>query len=229
MWKLLITTWVVSWLAQTACAEPILQIVGETWPADSETTCSVTLRVNSQGTEDVPLSLWQVVCQIVPSTDSPSSAFFTDLPESDYTPASHFVFQNESSGVFRSDESPLGTLFGAISLSAGGETLQPSDTNLLHFSLTSPDAVGTFDIVLVPYTATDTGSFWSDANGTSRPFEVAPPPGRSPGVVATVVFSAPEPSSGLTLLSGVGALILMGVGQRMLFLRSMSGFVARGE
>ena len=75
MWKSLITTLVFSWLSQTVCAEPVLQIVGETWQADSQTTCSVTLRIDSQGMEDVSLSFWQVVCQIAPSTGLPFECF----------------------------------------------------------------------------------------------------------------------------------------------------------
>lgn len=215
MWKIPIGIVVVLLLAQTAYAGP-LQIVGETWQVGSESSCSVTLKVENQGSLDVLLSSWQLVCQIVPAIGSPKNAFFTDL--SNYTPASYFVFGNQSS-AYRGDASPLGTAFFAFSTDLSGSVdVQPSNTNLLQFSLTSPDAAGTFDIVLTPYADSELGSFWVDGSGELQPFDVKAPLGRSAGVVATLVFSAiPEPPSGLMLLSGVALLILIWVARRKPF------------
>lgn len=212
MWKTSVGTVVILWFAQTAHGGP-LQIIGETWQADSESSCSVTLKAASPGLEGVSLSCWQMVCQIVPTIGSPTNAFFTELP--DYTPASHFVFGDQSS-AYRGDESPSGTAFGAFSADPSGSVnVQPPNTNLLQFSLTSPNAVGTFDIVLAPYIEPEFGSFWIDSLGQAQPFSVVSPPGRPDGVVATVVFSAiPEPPNGIMLLAGLTALTLIWVARR---------------
>lgn len=214
MWKTSVGTVVVLWLAQTAYGEPC-RIVGET-RADSEISRFVTLKVENPGSEGISMSSWQLVCQIVPTVDSPKNAFFTKL--SDYTPASYFVFGNQS-GAYRGDDSPLGTAFWAFSASLSGVEVQPPNTNLLQFSLTSPDAVGTFDIVLTPYAEPETGSFWIDSSGKLQPFDA----GRSDRVVATVVFSAiPEPPSGPMLLSGFAAFLVSAWGARRKLFHSAS-------
>jgi hypothetical protein len=225
MWQSLIATLVFCYLAQIACAEPVLQILGETWQAEADTTCSLTVKVTNPGSDDVQLSGWQLVCHIVPSAGSPTNAFFTELPNADHTPTASFVFQAASTGVVRGgNESLPGTFFGAQSLaeSGEGEAVHPDTFNLLHFNLTSPDATGTFDIVIQPCIGSDWDSCWIDSSLTVHPFEITAPFGRSPSVIATVVFPAPEPSSGLTLLSGAAAIILMGVGRRIRFFSCVS-------
>lgn len=207
MWKSCIANIIVLCFAQVVCAER-LQIVGKTWFAGSASSCSVILEVENNGPHDVLLGSWQLVCQIIPVGDSPTDAFFTGL--TDYTPASDFVFGNKFFGVFRNPDNQLGTPFYAFSTDPnGGVDVQPPNTNLLLFDLTSPNAVGTFDIALAAFTEPDIGSYWSDNNGNAHTFDIAPPPGRPSEVVATVVFSdVPEPSTGFIMLLGMISSIL---------------------
>lgn len=203
---------IVLCLAQAVYSEnlPNLQIVGEEVKvAGSESSCWITLGIENTGTQNSLLS-WQVVLQIVPVGNAPSNAFFNDLPmPADYTPI-HYVFDDSSFGIGRSDVTPHVTSFSDMVLN--GVEVPSSGKNLLRLNLTSPDAVGTYDIVLAPYSGPETGSYWLDNYWGAHAFDVAPPPERPDDVVATVVFSAiPEPPSGLMLLSGVVAMTLLGV------------------
>lgn len=209
MWKTGITAAFLSCFAQTAYSE-YLRIVGQTWMAGSEPSCSITLEIENTGPPDVLLSGWQLVLQIVPVGDAPENASFAYLL--DYTPTD-YVFGSQSFGISRSGASPTLTTFLDFSTAPDGAVhVQPPNNNLLQFSLISPDAVGTYDIVLAPCNEPDIGSHWLDSDWGAHAFDVAPPPERPDNVVATVVFSAiPEPPSSLMLVSGVVAMTLLGV------------------
>ncbi len=203
---------IVLCFAQTAYSE-YLRIVGQTWIVGSGFSCSVTLEIENTGPPDVLLSGWQLVLQIIPVGDAPGNVFFDNL--SDYTPTD-YVFRSQSFGISRSGASQtLATFLDFSTAPDGGVHVQPPNNNLLQFSLISPDAVGTYDIVLAPCNEPDIGSHWLDSYWGAHAFDVTPPPERPDDVVATVVFSAiPEPPNGLMLVSGVVALMLLGVAGR---------------
>ena len=207
MWKFTISVAIVLGFVQTTHGE-YLHILRNTWEPDSGSTCLVTLSVQNDGPQDILLASWQLICRIVPVGNSPTDAFFTDL--SDYTPADKFVYHDQYLGVYRGSDTSDGTSFTAFSLNLnGGELVQPPDTNLLTFGITSPSALGTFDIVLTPPTDPETGSYWLDNNFAAHTFDSIPSLASSDVIVATVVFSAvPEPASSIVLLSGAFALLL---------------------
>ena len=207
MWKTTIAAAIVLGFAPTSQGE-YLHILRNTWHTESGPTCLVTLSVQNDGPEDILLATWQLVCQIVPVGNSPTDAFFTSLPN--YAPSNNFVFDDQFLGVFRESDSSSRTSFSAFSINQdGGVFVQPPDTNLLTFGITSPNATGTYNIVLTPPSKSETGSYWLDSNWGTHTFDARPSSESPDVIVATVVFSTvPELPSGFVLLSGAFPLII---------------------
>ena len=197
-------------VAHMVCADspPNLQITGEEITVNAtQSSCWLTLGIENTGITNSLLS-WQVSLQIVPIGAAPDTAVFTELD--DYTPT-NYVFGSFSWGIIRSDMPAGDADFSDMAKSGFDGTVPSSGKNLLHLLFMCPDATGRFDIRLVPYNELEyTGSFWSDNNFITSPFDVVPVSDR-PGsdIVASIEFlPVPEPSTILMLASVIISVII---------------------
>ncbi len=170
-----------------------LQIVGVD-AVSTKVSCQITLGVENTSETDILLTGWQVALQIVPTDNTTSTAFFSNLDT--YTPE-NYVFSNGP--VFRSEIPDTGeTLFYSDVYLSSDESL-PGKANLLSFGLTCPTDAGSFDVVLV---AELSYSYWMDTNFESHDFDVVSVSELQNNVVASVEFvTVPEPPNVLILAS----------------------------
>lgn len=197
MWKAAIAVVVGSCCAHIACAG-VMQITESevTWPTASESSsCWVTLGIEHTGTPDW-LLVWNLVCQVGPIDGASGTAFVTNFAK-----PVDYVLGDDSLGIGQSNDSPLGYMFSDVAGDViNGVEVPDNGKNLLQIQLTFSNAVGRFDLVIVP-NDTGLGSNWLSSTGLQQEFDVVYAPGRPQGVVASFVF-VPEPSCSLLLLPG---------------------------
>lgn len=208
MWKSRIAAVILSCFAQAACAENLQLFPREAqWVSDPvpsyAVTLAVTLGVENTGIDD-DLVGWQVLCQIVPVGEVSGTVSFAFGPWPAYYKPSYYVLPS-SNGIEPAEMTLLGQPFSDIATDPPSVNVQGSDNNLLRLNLTSSDAVGRFDIVVVPYDEVQgTGSIWYGVSSMYG-FDIVP----ESCVMASLEFPhVPEPASVLILLSGMISLVL---------------------
>jgi hypothetical protein len=207
MWNHCIAVAIVLCFAQTADAEWLsnLEIVGgSTTVVGSDSSCWVTLQITNTGTTDAMLA-WQLVVKIAPADNATGTVSIVD-----YAAPPNYVFS--SSSITSSSASPLGSTYTDFASDGVGTVVSSSGDGLIQLKLSSSNAVGYFNVVLVPDVYNDdTGSIWLSSEAV---YDFV----SADQIVASVNFgtAVPEPSSGLMLLSGVAALMLLGVARKRL-------------
>lgn len=174
-----------------------LQIVGAD-AVSTKVSCQITLGVENTSETAVLLTGWEVALRIVPTDNTTSTAFFSNLDT--YTPE-NYVFSNGP--VHRADltddAGEIQFLFYSDIHYLSGDEAVLGKANLLSFALTCPSDTGSFNVVLdteSPY------SYWMDTNFESHGFEVVSASELQNNVVASVEFaSVPEPPNALILAS----------------------------
>ncbi len=206
MRKVGIGTLIVLWMVQVACAGN-LSIVsnGVTWISGDNPSCQFTLGVNNTGTT-FGLTGWQLRCEIVRYPDASGWVHFGSISE-----PPNYVFSGITHNIAKSEESSLELLvaldeifFPVLTGEAGPVEVPETGMNLLQIELTSYQAVGQFDIVVVAGTEID--SVWYSDTFDPMLFDVESLPGL-PGVVESLVF-VPEPSTIALLMSAIISIVL---------------------
>jgi hypothetical protein len=214
MWNPSIAVAIIFCSAQMADAEWLtnLEIVGEeTAVIGSGSSCWVTLKITSN-TGTAALMAWQLVLKVVPAEGAHGAVSIMDYA----APDANCVFS--SSNITWSSESSFGSTFLDVSGDDVGSVVSSSGKSLIRLKLSSSsDAIGCFNIVLVPdIYDDDTGSNWVSSDYTTYDFLSFVSTDQADQVVASVNFAVPEPSSNLMLLLGAAAFTLFGVARKRL-------------
>jgi hypothetical protein len=205
MWKPRIAALIFLCLAQTASAENLQLFERDVqWVSAPVSSCAVTIGVENTGIDD-DLVGWQLICQIVPDGEVSGTVSFAFGPWPDYYRPSHYVLPN-SEGIKPAEATLLGQPFSDVATDPPSVSVQGSDNNLFRLNLISSDAVGRFDIMVVPYDEVQgTGSMWFGTSSVHG-FDIVP----ESCVMASLEFPhIPEPASVSMLLSGMIPLVLL--------------------
>ena len=211
MWKATLGTVIVLCLAQPACADSLqLFDEGETWGTGPNPSCSVLLGIRGVGAPN-PLNSWELGVQVVPIDNPLGTVSVTDCTTPD-----NYVFSGGNYGIHWTwvDTGAFYSIYDELNDMNQGVTVPNDGVNLVQITLSPQAAVGRFDLFLVPGLYID-GDYFSETGWTSLPwglynFDVVSPPGRPANVVASVVFGeAPEPPTGLMLVSAMAGFLLI--------------------
>ena len=188
--------------AQVAAAG-VLAVVSGDLICVSEGKYTYTLGLRN---EDVSESLlaWQLLCQIVPHNGSNGLTFLGVRQPVNY------VFDAESMGLAVSETSTP-TSLTISDVANNSVSVATTGTNLLQLDFDASQAIGQFDLVLVP--DMDSGSFWLSDQYNSYEWHI---PGSASGVVSTLSFPVPEPSQFTLMLA---SLLLVLIARRTRTLR----------
>lgn len=182
-------------IAQTVHADQLTIIARPITWTSGEVPFYITIGVYNTGTPQT-LSGWTLVCTIAGVEGATGSVAFGDPA----APTNDIFADNSYAGILPSYSPTLGTIFSNVAISPVEIQETAGTLNLVDLTLfPSPDARGRFDVTVVPDDGTGTGSNWLDAAYLPQSFNVAAPAGRPDGILASVVFPVPEPSSGVIL------------------------------
>jgi hypothetical protein len=199
-WKTSVATIVALWFAQVAWAGNLVAVGGPiTWISGTESSCHFVIGVDNTGANH-PLIGWQLKCEIIPIGNTTGSVSFGTIGA-----PSNYVFGSLYRAV-KVEGSASSTLIATDDITSFGDgflmnpvTVSKTGMELLDVELISSWAAGRFNVVVAVGTEAD--SVWYSDTFAATPFDVNTLGWESP-IIESVVFSAPEPSHLVLLLSG---------------------------